>query len=196
MSKRLRIDDWQPLQNLLTALLLSVAGLLSLSAYAREIPTAELASEAEVEEAFAAFQRWAEYYLDGRYKEQYALIHKRIRKYKTQKSWVSRMRKSVLTNGPLEKIDVIAVGALPPNQIPCTEMQHCYRKDMQTVMIVVNSQYGKIGPMEKEYIIMANSDDGWMYGGGTFLNRPYGETMGILDRKDERAVDYQHSTLN
>ena len=124
----------------------------------------------------------------------YRLFVERSRKYKTRKSWVSRMKRSVLNNGPLEKIEILAVGPIEAENIPCTEMGHCYRKDMQTVMIVVNSRYAKVGAREKEYVVMARPEDGWRYGGGTFLNRPYGETMAILDRKDERAARYQRNT--
>lgn len=178
-----------------SALLLTVSLVIAGNASAKSIEPAPLATDAEVEVAYAAFQRWTEYYLQAQYEDQYALVHKRIRKYKTKKSWVSRMRRSVRHNGPLEKVNVIAVAAITPAKIPCTEMRHCYRKDIQTVMIIVNSQYGKVGAMEKEYVVMANSDDGWAYGGGSFLNRPYGETMGILDRQDERRIKFKHNTL-
>lgn len=176
------------------AALLASALLISTAAHASRIEIPPLASEAEVQEAFAAFEAWTEHYQQGEYEAQYELIHERIRKYKTRKSWVSRMKRSVLNNGPLEKIEILAVGPIEAENIPCTEMGHCYRKDMQTVMIVVNSRYAKVGAREKEYIVMARSEDGWRYGGGTFLNRPYGETMAILDRKDERAARYQRNT--
>jgi len=76
-------------------------------------------------------------------------------------------------------------------KIPCTEMRHCYRKDIQVVLIIMNSLYKIIGEKEKEYVVMANSSHGWRFGGGTFLNIPFGETMTILDRKDERRYEYK-----
>jgi hypothetical protein len=38
---------------------------------------------------------------------------------------------------------------------------------------------------------MANSPQGWSFGGGTFLNKPFGETWIILDRKDERRYQFK-----
>lgn len=179
-------------------LLLCVAawlGSLSASAAAARINPPPLATGAEVAMAVAAFEEFTNRYLQGDYASQYELVHRRIRKFKTEKSWVSRMRKSVLNNGPLEGFEVIAIGAIEAEKIPCTEMGHCFRKDMQTVMIVLNSQYAKAGARDKEYVVMANSDDGWRFGGGSFLNRPYGETLAILDRKDERAARYKRRTV-
>jgi hypothetical protein len=65
---------------------------------------------------------------------------------------------------------------------------------MHTVMIIVDSRYAKIGEKNKEYVIMTNSDQGWLFGGGTFLNIPFGETMGILDRVDEKKYEYKGLT--
>jgi len=101
------------------------------------------------------------------------------------------MRKSIRVNGTLDSYDILAVSAIKPKDLPCSEMGHCYRKDMQVVIIIVNSNYSKIGDMNKEFILMANSENGWMFGGGTFLNTPGGETGGILDRKDERKFKYK-----
>ena len=119
------------------------------------------------------------------------MLHPRIQRYKHFGVWKKAMRKSQHKNGALLRYELIALSAIEPARIPCTEMGHCYRKDMQTVMIIVNSSYQKIGEKNKEYVIMANSDEGWLFGGGTFLNIPFGETMGILDRADERKYEYK-----
>ncbi|MFC1689822.1 hypothetical protein ACFL07_09255 [Pseudomonadota bacterium] len=46
----------------------------------------------------------------------------------------------------------------------------------------------------QEYVIMTNSDRGWLFGGDTFLNIPFGETMGIPDRQDEKRYEYRGLT--
>jgi hypothetical protein len=164
---------------------------LSLPAELMAIEPAPLATDEEVKQAFEQFQRWTGRYQEGDYLQQYELVHPRIQHYKKYPNWKKAMRKSQHTNGALLNYEVIAVGPITPAKIPCTEMGHCYRKDMQTVMIIVNSSYEKIGMKDREYIIMANSDQGWLFGGGTFLNIPFGETMGILDRFDEKRYEYK-----
>jgi len=158
------------------------------------VETAPLASEEQVKEAFARFQTWAGLYQQENYLDQYELVHPRIQRYKNYRTWKKAMSKSQHKNGALLNYEVVALGAMTPDQIPCTEMGHCYRKDMQTVMIVVNSVYEKIGEKNREYVIMTNSDKGWLFGGGTILNIPFGETMGILDRVDEKKYEYKGLT--
>lgn len=41
------------------------------------------------------------------------------------------MKKSLRVNGELLDYKILAVGATTPDKIPCTEMRHCYRKDIQ-----------------------------------------------------------------
>ena len=41
---------------------------------------------------------------------------------------------------------------------------------------------------------MEGSSQGWMFGGGAILNIPFGETMGILDRADEKKYEYKGMT--
>ncbi|MCJ7815902.1 MAG: hypothetical protein MUP31_07615 [Xanthomonadales bacterium] len=158
------------------------------------IETAPLATDEQVKEAFDRFQTWTSLYQQKNYLEQYALVHPRIQRYKNYSVWKKKMNKSQHKNGALLEYEIIALSAITPDQIPCTEMGHCYRKDMQTVMFIVNSVYEKLGEKNKEYIIMTNSEQGWLFGGGTFLNIPFGETMGILDRVDEKRYEYKGIT--
>lgn len=158
------------------------------------VEEAPLATDEQVKEAYDRFRTWTSLYQEENYLEQYELVHPRIRRWKNFPVWKKAMRKSQHKNGALLKYELVAFGAITPRQIPCTEMGHCYRKGMQTVMIVVNSSYEKIGAKDREYIIMANSDEGWMFGGGTILNIPFGETMGILDRADEKRYEYKGIT--
>lgn len=157
---------------------------------AENIVIPPLASADEVERSVQAFRQWTELYQGKDYEAQYLLVHPRIQKYKTRKMWKKAMHKSQRRNGRLDAYDIYFVSAIAAEKIPCTEMGHCYRKDMQVVMIVLNSHYEKIGAMDKEFVLMARSGDEWLFGGGTFLNRPFGETMGILDRHDEKRYEY------
>jgi hypothetical protein len=158
------------------------------------IETAPMANDEQVKEAFDRFQSWTNLNQQNNFLEQYDLVHPRIQRYKNYPVWKKAMRKSLHRNGALLEYEVIALGAITTDKIPCTEMGHCYRKGMQTVMIFVNSLYEKLGEKNKEYIIMTNSDQGWLFGGGTFLNVPFGETMGILDRVDEKRYEYKGMT--
>jgi hypothetical protein len=158
------------------------------------IEPAPLATDEQVKQAFARFQAWTSLYQQKNYLEQYDLVHPRIQRYKNFSTWKKAMRKSQGKNGALLDYKLVALSAITPDRIPCTEMGHCYRKDMQTVMIILDSRYKKIGEKNKEYVIMTNSDQGWLFGGGTFLNIPFGETMGILDRVDERKYEYKGLT--
>jgi hypothetical protein len=170
----------------LMAILMAVSAMSS----AENIVIPPLASADEVANALQAFKQWTALYQDKDYQAQYLLVHPRIQKYKTPKMWKKAMHKSQRRNGRLDAYDIYFVSAVPAEKIPCTEMGHCYRKDMQVVMIVLNSRYEKIGAMDKEYVLMARSGDDWFFGGGTFPNRPFGETMGILDRRDEKRYEY------
>jgi hypothetical protein len=157
---------------------------------AENIVIPPLASGEEVARSVRAFRQWTALYQQKDYEAQYLLVHPRIQKYKTRKMWKKAMNRSQRRNGQLDAYDIYFVSAIAAEKIPCTEMGHCYRKDMQVVMIVLNSHYSKIGDMGKEYVLMTRSSEEWFFGGGTFLNRPFGETMGILDRYDEKRYEY------
>jgi hypothetical protein len=70
-------------------------------------------------------------------------------------------------------------------------MGHCYRKDVQYVFILLRSTYAKAAPAQPEYVVMAKSEEGWKFGGGTFPDTPMGETSSILNRKDEHRYRYR-----
>lgn len=150
-----------------------------------------VASADEVRQALEIFGQWTQNYQISDYAEQYKFVHPLIQHYKTREKWEKAMQKSQRKNGELLGYEIMAAGATTPDKIPCTEMGHCYRKDIQVVLIIINSIYQKIGAKPKEYVVMAKSKQGWRFGGGTFLNIPFGETMTILDRKDERRYGYK-----
>ncbi len=64
-------------------------------------------------------------------------------------------------------------------------MRHCYRRGVQYVVFVLRTTYEKASPGQPEYVAMAKSDEGWRFGGGTFPNRPLGETAVIMTESDE-----------
>lgn len=70
-------------------------------------------------------------------------------------------------------------------QLPCTEQGHCFRKHLKYYLIMIKSEYAGEKPPQPEYVVMAKSKNTWRFGGGTFPNRPMGETSVILDRQDE-----------
>ncbi len=144
-----------------------------------------LAGEEEVKKAVQVFIDWTTAYQEGRYMDQWRLTHPRIQRWHHRKRWRRTMSKGRAHAGRLLSVDVTSAGPVDARQLPCTEMRHCYRKDMQVVVIMLSTVYEKATPAQPEYVIMANSDNGWKFGGGTFPALPAGETMVILDRKDE-----------
>lgn len=176
--------------------ILMVIYILCLGGLARAQDIPPLASDEEVEKAVAVFQEWTTAYQEGRYLDQWKLTHPRIQRWHHKKRWRRTMAKGKARNGELRKVDIQTVGPVDARKLPCTEMRHCYRKDMQVVVIVLATAYEKAEPAQPEFVVMANSDDGWRYGGGTFPGRPSGETMIILDRKDERRYEPRVNVQN
>lgn len=154
-----------------------------------------LADPDQVSEALAVFQAWNEAYQSGDYNAQYALTHPLIRQWGDATAWRRMMRDAVRRNGELVAIELEGAGPLHASDVPCTEMRHCYRRDMQVVMIVLRTRYERAEPQQPEYVVMANSEEGWRFGGGTFPNRPRGETMAILDRADEARIRVDRNSL-
>jgi hypothetical protein len=149
------------------------------------------ASAEQIAEAEGVFDEWILAYQAKDYGAQWRLIHPRIRTWYDKKRWRNAMQLSQRKGGELVVIKKDRIEAIPTEEIPCTEMGHCYRKDMQTVVIVTTIDYGKPPSPVQEYAIMANSDEGWRWGGGTILKLPMGETVVILNRRDERIIGSQ-----
>lgn len=154
-----------------------------------------LASAEEVSAALEAFQAWSAAYQSGDYNAQFALTHPLIRQWGDATAWRRLMRDAARRNGALVSLELEGAGPLSASDVPCTEMGHCYRRDMQVVMIVLRTRYERADPAQPEYVVMANSDEGWRFGGGTFPNRPRGETMAILDRADEARIRVDRNSL-
>jgi hypothetical protein len=150
-----------------------------------------LANAAQIAAAERIFDEWILAYQAQDFETQWRLVHPRVRNWYDKKRWRNAMKMSQRNGGELVIIKKDRIEAIPVEEIPCTEMGHCYRKDMQTVNIITTSEYGKPPSPVQEYAVMANSDEGWRWGGGTILKLPMGETVVILNRRDERNIGSQ-----
>ncbi len=175
---------------LCVSILLNFATLLTAQAEEQEAPKVDvpLATPEEVAEAERVFDEWIAAYQAKDFKKQWQLTHPRIRTYHDKKRFRDQMKKSQRRGGKLIGLKKNVVQAIPVESIPCTEMGHCYRRGMQTVVIIVTTEFSKPPTPMEEYAIMTNSDEGWRWGGGTVLKLPQGETATILDRRDENMV--------
>lgn len=144
-----------------------------------------LATEQEVIDAYAVLQEWTEAYRSGDYDAQWRLTDSRIRYWHDKKRWKKWMTKAQRRNGDLLSYVVEYGAPVRGEQLPCTENGHCFRRGVQYIMYVMQTQYEKATPVQPEYAVLAKSDEGWRFGGGAFLNRPMGETSVIMTRQDE-----------
>jgi hypothetical protein len=96
------------------------------------------------------------------------------------------MTKARRKDGALTGYAIQAAAPIDAAKLPCTEMGHCYRRGIQYILFIISSTYEKAAPAQPEYVAMSESDKGWRFGGGTFPNRPLGETAVILTEADER----------
>lgn len=142
--------------------------------------------DADVQAAVTAFQDWTKAFMEERYSDQWGLVHDRIQTWYPKKRWRRMMSRSVRKNGRLIEARITKASRVTPEELPCTEMGHCYRRGMTLVVLLLATQYETASPAQPEYVIMTKGDRGWYFGGGTFPGLPAGETIVILDRKDER----------
>jgi hypothetical protein len=150
-----------------------------------------LAVQEEIREAFESFKVWQAAIQAEDYDQLWLLNDPRIRQWHDKKSWKKRIKTARKQTGAIVSSDIEAVSPVTASQLPCTEMGHCYRKDVQYVFILLRSTYETAAPAQPEYVVMAKSEEGWKFGGGTFPDTPMGETSVILDRKDEHRYRYR-----
>lgn len=160
-------------------------GLTAVAAAARaeDVP---LATEDDVPVATQVLAQWAAAYQAQDYDTQWQLTDPRQRRWWDKKRWHKAMTKARRKDGPLISYTINAASPIDAAKLPCTEMGHCYRRGVQYILFIVTSAYEKAAPTQPEYVAMAKSDEGWRFGGGTFPNRPLGETAVILTEGDER----------
>jgi hypothetical protein len=167
------------------ALALAAACALALAGAVRAEETPR-AAPADVEEALQVLAQWTAAYQAEDYNAQWRLTDPRIRRWWHQKRWRKAMVKARRKDGKLTAYEVEVADAIDAEKLPCTEMRHCYRRGVQYVVVILRTTYEKAAPGQPEYAAMAKSDEGWRFGGGTFPNRPLGETAVILTESDER----------
>ncbi len=96
------------------------------------------------------------------------------------------MRRGARTNGALLSYTITGQSEVTAEQLPCSEQGHCYRPGVQYVLFTLATEYENAAPPQPEYVAMALDGDQWYFGGGTMLNRPFGETSVIMTESDER----------
>ncbi len=149
------------------------------------------ASQQEAIEALDAFKAWAEANRNGDYEQVWKLTDPRIRRWHDQRRWKKRMKSAHAKSGAIVSYDIEGISPVTASQLPCTEMGHCFRPGIQYVFFLIRSTYEKATPPQPEFAVMAKSEEGWKFGGGTFPDTPMGETSVILDRKDEEKYRYR-----
>lgn len=172
------------LRALFVVIALSVGfAIATASVRAEEVP---LATDDDVAVATQVLAKWTAAYQTEDYDTQWALTDPRQRRWWDKKRWRKAMTKARRKDGALTGYTIKAVSPIDAAKLPCTEMGHCYRRGVQYVLFIVTSAYEKAAPGQPEYAAMAKSEEGWRFGGGTFPNRPLGETAVILTEEDER----------
>lgn len=169
---------------------LGAAAILSIAWLAGAPPAASKepppASEEEVTVALGAFHDWTAAFMAGDYRAQWLLTDKRIRRWRDRGRWKKWMTAAQARNGDLKSFSIEAAAPAAAADLPCTETGHCFRGGVQYILIVIRSEYEKAAPQQPEFAVMSNDDGVWRFGGGTFLNRPLGETAVIMTVQDER----------
>lgn len=193
---RRRIGDPMPIMNSLLRISVrtSIARLIliCLLGATMQFPAAAQSDEAEASpsaniiEAREALTAWIDAYQVGEYADQWRLTHPRIRRWRPRRLWNRVMRNARRTNGALLSYTIAGEVEVTAEQLPCSEQGHCYRPGIDYVLFTLRTEYGNAVPPQPEYVAMALLGDQWLFGGGTLLNRPFGETSVIMTESDER----------
>jgi hypothetical protein len=167
---------------LLRSILLMAALAVSAPASAQ---TVEPATDTEVREAYGVFLDWLNAWQEEEHYAQYQLTDRRIRQWWPRERYLRFMTDSRNRTGALTSIEVLQAGAIDAETLPCTERGHCYRPGVRYVFLMFRTTYENVEGELTEYAAMAESGEGWRFGGGNILNRPMGETSAILTVQDE-----------
>jgi len=162
--------------------LLILALAVSAPAFAQ---TVEPARDEEVREAYGVFLEWLNARETGDYYAQYQLTDRRIRQWWPRERYMRFMSDAHRRDGALLSIEVLQAGAIDAETLPCTERGHCYRQGVRYVFLMFRTSYENVEGELTEYAAMAESGEGWRFGGGNILNRPMGETSVIMTLQDE-----------
>ena len=147
--------------------------------------TVEPATEAEVREAYGVFLDWLNGWQDEDHYAQYQLTDPRVRQWWPRERYMRFLSDSRRRTGALVSIEMLQAGSIDAGTLPCTERGHCYRPGVRYVFLMFRTTYENVEGELIEYAAMAESGEGWRFGGGNILNRPMGETSVIMTRQDE-----------
>lgn len=147
------------------------------------------AQETDVRAALEAMNEWIASYQREDYASQWRLTDSRIRRWFDRRRWTRGVERSRRRSGALLSYSIRSYAPVSSAQLPCTELGHCFRERVPYVVAVLDTRYEAAEPPQPEYCVMARSDEGWRFGGGTILNRPLGETAVIMTRADERRYE-------
>ncbi|MCB2112105.1 MAG: hypothetical protein KDD85_00995 [Parvularculaceae bacterium] len=156
----------------------------------------EPATREEIVAAHEVLVQWTSAFQAGDYRAQWRLTDSRIRRWHDRRRWKDWMTKAARRNGALLSYEVEAAAPAQAEDIPCTEMGHCFRPGVKYILFLIRSEYEVAHPAQPEFVVMALSDEGWRFGGGSFLNRPMGETSVIMTVRDERRYSPGYSIQN
>jgi len=173
-------------------ILLFAIGSMGTSARATNEPP--LATEEEVIGAYDVLREWTEAFRSKNYDAQWLLTDSRIRRWHNKKRWRNWMTTAQNRNGDLLSYFAESGAPIQAEQLPCTEMGHCYRRGVQYIIYIIRTEYEKAEPSQPEFVVMAKSREGWRFGGGSFLNRPMGETSVIMTKQDEARYKPKYIT--
>ncbi|RED16269.1 DUF4019 domain-containing protein [Parasphingopyxis lamellibrachiae] len=176
--------------------LLGAPGTEMASPAANQSQLPEGAPSASVANAREALAAWIESYRAGDYAEQWRLTHSRIRRWRPRGLWNRVMRNARRTNGALISYAILGQAEVTAEQLPCSEQGHCYRPGIEYVLFTLATEYENAAPPQPEYVAMALRGGQWYFGGGTLLNRPFGETSVIMTESDERRYRPRAPVIN
>lgn len=148
----------------------------------------------DVTQALAAFEKWTSAFQQADYRQQWQLTDKHITRWWNRQQYRKAMAGAQKSNGDLLDYRIVGAAEATSADLPCTEMGHCFREGLEYVLIVLESEYEKAQPVQPEFVVMARSGDDWLFGGGTFLNRPMGETAVIMTEQDEQRYQPRWSS--
>lgn len=140
----------------------------------------------ELETAIAVFEQWISYYQASDYRAQWKLNDPRNRRYIGEKSWRVAVRKSARKLGQIMALKLVAADFISAEDLPCTEMKHCYRRKVEYIALIIDASYEHLDGSQRELAVMSKSHEGWRVGGGSVLQRPLGESMVVLNHQDEQ----------
>jgi hypothetical protein len=155
----------------------------------------EGASEADLDEAQAAMASWIAAYQTQDFAAQWRMTDPRIRRWFDRRRWTRRLARAFLRNGKLLEYAVDSRAAISGEQLPRTEQGHRFRPNVSYVIFLLRTQYEVAAPPQPEFCVIARSDEGWRFGGGTILNRPLGKTAVIMTEQDERRYEPSYTIL-